>query len=136
MCLKYLWNKGKPWLVRGFQAVDKRVKTWTQPAPDRAIKGVVSDLFRSRKDLIAENAFLRQQVIILNRQKQGRAQLTPCDRRVLVFLAHQVGGGKTPYISSNRTPCCAGTGRASSCIGGRNRREHHADRRYRKRRLL
>ena len=49
-------------------------KNLTQPAPDRSIKGVVSDLFRSRKDLIAENAFLRQQVIILNRQKQGRAQ--------------------------------------------------------------
>ncbi len=94
MRLKYLWNKGKRWLVSGFQAVDKRVKTWTQPAPDRAIKGVVSDLFRSRKDLIAENAFLRQQVIVLNRQKQGVAQLVPRDRRALVFLAHQVGGWK------------------------------------------
>ena len=67
MRLKYLWNKGKQWLVRGLQAVDQRIKSWTQPAPDRAIKGVVSDLFRSRKDLIAENAFLRQQVIVLNR---------------------------------------------------------------------
>jgi hypothetical protein len=81
-------------LERGLQAVDKRVKTWTQPTLDRAIKGVVSDLFRSRTDLIAENAFLRQQVIILNRQKQGRAQPTSHDRRVLVFLAHHVGGWK------------------------------------------
>ena len=94
MRLKYLWNKGKQWLVRGLQAVDQRVKTWTQPVPDRAIKGVVSDLVRSRKDLIAENAFLRQQVIVLTCQKQGRAQLTPRDRRVLVFLAHHVGGWK------------------------------------------
>jgi putative transposase len=54
----------------------------------------VSDLFRSRKELIAENAFLRQQVIVLNRQKRGRAQLTPRDRRVLVFLAHHIGGWK------------------------------------------
>ena len=73
MRLKYLWNNGKQWLVHGLQAVDKRTKSWTQPAPDRAIKGVVSDLFRSRKDLIVENAFLRQQVIVLNRQKQGGA---------------------------------------------------------------
>jgi putative transposase len=94
MRLKHLWNEGKRWLVRGLQAVEGRMKTWTEPALDRAIKGVVSDLFRSRKDLIAENAFLRQQVIVLNRQKQGRAQLTPRDRRVLVFLAHQVGGWK------------------------------------------
>ena len=94
MHLKYRWNKGKQCLARGLQAVDKRVKTWTQPAPDRAIKGVVSDLFRSRKDLIAENAFLRQQVSVLNRQTQGRAQLTPRDCRMLVFLAHHLRGWK------------------------------------------
>jgi hypothetical protein len=78
MRLKYLWNKGKQRLVHGLQAVDKRVKSWTQPAPDRAVKGVVSDLFRSRKDLIVENAFLRQQVIVLNRQKQGGAYELNC----------------------------------------------------------
>jgi hypothetical protein len=94
MRLKHLWNKGKQRLVHGLQAVEVRMKTWTQPAPDRPIKGVVTDLFRSRKDLVAENAFLRQQVIVLNRQKSGRAQLTPHDRRVLVLLAHRVGGWK------------------------------------------
>jgi hypothetical protein len=73
MHLKHLWDEGKKWLSCRFQAVERRVITWSQPAPDRAIKGVVSDLFRSRKDLIAENAFLRQQVIVLNRQKPGRA---------------------------------------------------------------
>jgi hypothetical protein len=94
MHLKYFWNKGKQGLVLGLQAVDQRVKSWTQPAPDRAIQGVVSELFRSRKDLIAENAFLRHQVIVLNRQKQGRAQLTPRDRQMLVFLAHHLRGRK------------------------------------------
>jgi putative transposase len=94
MHLRYLWNEGQKWLARGVQAVESQVKTWTQPAPDRAIKGEVSDLFRSRKDLIAENAFLRQQVIVLNRQKQGHVQLTPHDRRLLVFLAHHIGGWK------------------------------------------
>jgi hypothetical protein len=84
----------QPWVVRGLEAVEGRVKTWTQPAPDRPIKGVVTDLFRSRKDLVAENAFLRQQVIVLNRQKSGRAPLTPYDRRVLVLLAHRVKGWK------------------------------------------
>jgi hypothetical protein len=41
MRLKHLWNEGKRWLVRGLQAVEGRMKTWTEPAPDRAIKGVV-----------------------------------------------------------------------------------------------
>jgi hypothetical protein len=54
----------------------------------------VTDFFRSRKDLIAENAFLRQQVIILHRQKGGRVELTAHDRRVLVLLAHRVWGWK------------------------------------------
>lgn len=90
MRLKYFGNKGKQWLVYSLQAIEEQVKTWTQPAPDRAIKGIVSDLFRGRKDLIAENAFLRQQVIVLSRQKPGRVQLTPHDRRVLVVLTHHV----------------------------------------------
>jgi hypothetical protein len=41
MRLKHLWNEGKRWLVCGLQAVEGRMKTWTEPAPDRAIKGVV-----------------------------------------------------------------------------------------------
>ena len=111
-CLKHLWNEGKKWLVRGFQAVERRVKTWTQPAPDRAIKGVVSDLFRSRKDLIAENALLRPQVIILNCQQQGRVQLTPLDRRVLVVLAHHVDG--TPFGEGSRFLLCDNDGKYGS----------------------
>jgi hypothetical protein len=31
------------------------------------VSGILSDLTRSRSDLIAENALLRQQLIILNR---------------------------------------------------------------------
>jgi hypothetical protein len=58
------------------------VKTWTEPAPDRAIKGVVTDLFPSRKDLIAENAFLRQQVIVLKRKTwevyRSRSRIAAC----------------------------------------------------------
>jgi hypothetical protein len=38
-----------------------------------------SDLRRSRKDLIIENAILRQQLIVLNRQVK-RPQLTQGDR--------------------------------------------------------
>jgi hypothetical protein len=41
---------------------------------------------RSKGELIAENALLRQQVIILQRQVK-RPQATPRDRRLLVLLA-------------------------------------------------
>jgi hypothetical protein len=82
MHLKHLRDEGKQQLVRGLQAVEAWVKTWTEPAPDRAIKGVVTDLFPSRKDLIAENAFLRQQVIVLKRKTwevyRSRSRIAAC----------------------------------------------------------
>ena len=102
MHLRYLWNEGKNWLASWFQVLERRVKTWTQPAPDHAIKGVVSDLFRSRKDLIAENAFLRQQVIVLSREKK-RPPPTNQDRRLLVLLARLLPSWKDALTSSNRT---------------------------------
>jgi hypothetical protein len=91
---RQLWNAGKQMVVRGLQQVETQVKAWTKPAPDRQITGVATDLFRSKKDLIAENAFLRQQVIVLKRQHTGRPPITPQDRRVLVALASKLRGWK------------------------------------------
>jgi putative transposase len=50
------------------------------------ISGVLLDLTRSRSDLIVENALLRQQLIVLNRQVK-RPLLTQQDRFRLVLLA-------------------------------------------------
>jgi transposase InsO family protein len=50
------------------------------------ISGVISDLTRSRFDLIVENALLRQQLIVLRRQVK-RPQLTRGDRLRFVLLA-------------------------------------------------
>ena len=65
----------------------ERIKYWTKPASSVLIIGILSDLTRSRADLIAENALLRQQLIVLNRQNK-RPQLTNLDRFRLVFLSH------------------------------------------------
>lgn len=73
---RQLWNASKQRVGYGFQCVEGQLKQWTKPAPDRQITGVVTDLFRSKKDVIAENAFLRQQVIVLKRQHPGRPSLT------------------------------------------------------------
>lgn len=48
--------------------------------------GALDDMTRSRKDLLAENALLRQQLIIVRRQVK-RPQLTNSDRIHLVLLA-------------------------------------------------
>ena len=62
------------------------LKQWTRPATATLVKGALSDLTRSRADLIAENAMLRQQLIVLKRQVK-RSQLTHGDRIRLVLLA-------------------------------------------------
>ena len=46
----------------------QHIKLWAKPATLSLISGVLSDLTRSRSDLIVENALLRQQLIVLNRQ--------------------------------------------------------------------
>jgi putative transposase len=51
-----------------------------------AIGGVVLDLMRSRKELLAENAFLRHQLVVAVR-KVKRPKLRAADRIVLVGLA-------------------------------------------------
>jgi hypothetical protein len=48
-----------------FQQINKQ---WAKPATPSLISGVISDLTRSRCDLIVENALLRQQLIVLRRQ--------------------------------------------------------------------
>lgn len=63
-----------------------RIKRWTKPATPALIPGLLLDLGRNRTDLIRENAFLRQQLIILNRQIK-RPQLTNPDRFRLVLLS-------------------------------------------------
>jgi hypothetical protein len=59
-----------------------RYKHWTKPDTDSLITGTAVDLTRSKRDLIAENAFLRQQLIVLKRQTP-RPSLTPTDRGLL-----------------------------------------------------
>jgi len=67
--------------------LQERVKLWTKPTSSALAVGILSDLTRSRADLVVENALLRQQLIILKRQVK-RPQLTNADRMHLVLLAH------------------------------------------------
>jgi putative transposase len=57
----------------------QRIQQFTRSATVTSVVGSVSDLKRSRKDLIVENAMLRQQLIVLNCQVK-RPQLTQRDR--------------------------------------------------------
>ena len=61
-------------------------KTLGQTHNSYSISGVLSDPTRSRSDLIAENALLRQQLIVIQRQVK-RPVLTGSDRFLLVLFA-------------------------------------------------
>ncbi len=62
------------------------IQWWVKPTSQSLVLGTVADLTRGRSELVLENAFLRQQVIVLSREKK-RPALTNKDRRLLVLLA-------------------------------------------------
>ena len=66
--------------------LERRIRHWVKPTNQSIVLGTVADLTRGRSELVLENAFLRQQVIVLSREKK-RPPLTNRDRRLLVLLA-------------------------------------------------
>jgi putative transposase len=70
----------------GLQSLHRHFIDLTQPATPSLMLGTVTDLVRSKSELVAENALLRQQLIILRRQVQ-RPACTKADRMILVLLA-------------------------------------------------
>src|SRR5882762_5112363 len=61
----------------------------TRPVIDllRFVFGLAADLVRRRVDLVAENALLRQQLIVAKRNLAGRVRWTPWQRFTIVLAA-------------------------------------------------
>ena len=70
-------------------AVSSRFARWTKPLGTSLPLATLADLGRSKSELIAEIALLRQQLIILQRQVK-RPTFTRTDRILLVLLARLV----------------------------------------------
>src|SRR5207302_5408270 len=71
------------------QALRGRLRALTRPATAPLITGTLTDLVRSKPALIAENALLRQQLIIV-RRSVTRPRCRPTDRMLLVLLASRL----------------------------------------------
>jgi putative transposase len=71
---------------------------WTKPLTSSFPLQTLADLGRSKSELVAENALLRQQLIILKRQVK-RPACTKTDRVLLVFLARVVRTWKQAHIT-------------------------------------
>jgi putative transposase len=70
-------------------ALSSRFSHWTRPLRTSLPLSTLTDLGRSKSELIAENALLRQQLIILKRQVK-RPTFTKTDRLLLILLARLV----------------------------------------------
>src|SRR5918997_331589 len=68
------------------QALRRRLRAATRPAAAPLLTGTLANLARTKPELVAENAFLRQQLIILRRQVR-RPRCPTADRALLVLLA-------------------------------------------------
>ena len=70
-------------------ALSSRFTHWTTPLVASLPLSTLTDLGRSKSELLAENALLRQQLIILRRQVK-RPSFTRTDRTLVVLLARLV----------------------------------------------
>jgi putative transposase len=72
------------------RAIRCRVASWLRPTAASSLAlGAAADLVRGKPELVAENALLRQQLIVLARSTR-RPRLAWSDRALLVLLASQV----------------------------------------------
>ena len=74
-------------VARAVRFIERKVRDWTRPERAAPLPlGLMADLTRSKRELLAENALLRQQLIVARRQF-NRPKLTPRDRLRLLLLA-------------------------------------------------
>ena len=74
-------------------ALHRRLLAATRPSVAPIVAGTLADLVRSKTTLIAENALLRQQLVVLRRSVR-RPHCTPPDRTLRVLLARRCRSGR------------------------------------------
>ena len=98
-------------------ALTSRLTRWTKPLVTSLPLAILTDLGRSKSELMAENALLRQQLIILKRQVK-RPVCTKTDRVLLVFLARLVRTwNQVLLIVQEDDEAREGRGNSSASIG-------------------
>jgi len=113
---------------RSLQSLHYRFVTWSKPDTTSLLLGTLTDLSRSKSELVAENALLRQQLLILRRQV-NRPACTRRDRMLLVFLSRMARTWKQAHITRSATDeAREGRAKASSSTGTTSPEQHHLNR--------
>jgi transposase InsO family protein len=86
----HLLNRVRHLTRTAIGALRSQLLRWTRPATAGSlVLGAAADLVRSRSELVAENALLRHQLIVLARTAK-RPRFSRADRPLLVLLASRV----------------------------------------------
>lgn len=89
----HVFTSIKQCLCFSFLALSERFSRWIKTPTTSLLLGTIADLTRGKSELLAENALLRQQLIILRRQIK-RPVYRKTDRFLLVVLARMVRSWK------------------------------------------
>ena len=76
----------------------EKIRQGIKPDTRQLVFSAIVDLTRPKSELVLENALLRQQLIVLQRQKM-RPALTGRDRVTMVLLASKLRGWKEALIA-------------------------------------
>jgi putative transposase len=83
------WSTLEHSIIALFQTFRQLLKSWTKPLAETVPMGAVTDLTRHKSDLLLENALLRHQLVVLQRQSK-RPRITWKDRWFMVLLASRL----------------------------------------------
>ena len=75
----------------------QRLLAWLKPAIGTPVGGALGDLTRTKAELLAENALLRQQLVVLRRQVT-RPALAPADRLRLILPSRLARGWRAALL--------------------------------------
>src|SRR5258708_633408 len=95
--ISQLIARAKQWAGRQGQPLRERGLGWTQPVNYSPVVGLLQELRRQKTDLLLENALLRQQLIVLQRQVR-RPTLSGWDRVLMVVLSSKVQSWKQALV--------------------------------------
>jgi putative transposase len=79
------------------QRLNQQLRQWVKPDNKALLANAAIDVTRSKAELMIENALLRQQLIVLNRQVK-RPALKPHERVLLVLLASKLRAWKQALL--------------------------------------
>jgi len=87
--VRYVFISIKRRVCSSFHALQERFARWIKPPTTSLLPGTLADMTRGKAELLAENALLRHQLIILRRQVK-RPVYRQTDRLLLMLLARMV----------------------------------------------